>query len=55
MTVYDLNRDQLAQLKQQYLIERSSTFTDDGQEVDAVIPAYYADKFDDFVVERKSI
>ena len=47
MHVYNANK--------QYLIERSSTFTDDGQEVDAVIPAYYADKFNDFVVERKSI
>ena len=33
----------------QYVIERSSTFTDDGQEVDAVIPAYYAEKFTDFI------
>ena len=47
MHVYNANK--------QYLIERSSTFTDDGQEVDAVIPAYYADKFNDFVVERKTI
>lgn len=47
MHVYNANK--------QYLIERSSTFTDDGQEVDAVIPAYYADKFNDFVVEQKSI
>ena len=47
MHVYNANK--------QYLIERSSTFTDDGQEVDAVIPAYYEDRFNDFVVERKTI
>ena len=41
MHVYNANK--------QYLIERSSAFTDDGQEVDAVIPAYYADKFTDFI------
>lgn len=39
----------------QFLIERSSTFTDDGQNIDAVIPSYYADKFTDFIIERKSI
>ena len=47
MHVYNANK--------QYLIERSSTFTDDGQNVDAVIPAYYADKFEKFIIERKSI
>ena len=47
MHVYNANK--------QYLIERSSTFTDDGQNVDAVIPAYYADKFENFIIERKSI
>ncbi len=47
MHVYNANK--------QYLIERSSTFTDDGQEVNAVIPAYYEDRFNDFVVERKTI
>ena len=41
MHVYNANK--------QYLIERNSAFTDDGQEVDAVIPAYYADKFTDFI------
>ena len=41
MHVYNANK--------QYVIERSSTFTDDGQEVDAVIPAYYAEKFTDFI------
>ena len=39
----------------QYLIERSATFTDDGQNVDAVIPAYYAEKFNDFIIERKNV
>ena len=39
----------------QHLIERSSTFTDDGQMVDAVVPAYYAEKFNDFIIEQKSI
>ena len=38
----------------QFLIERSFSFTDDGQEVDAVIPTYYADKFMDFIkIEEK--
>ena len=47
MHVYNANK--------QYLIERSSAFTDNGQEVDAVIPAYYADKFTDFIVERNNV
>ena len=47
MHVYNANK--------QYLIERSTTFTDDGQNIDAVIPSYYADKFTDFIIERKSI
>lgn len=47
MHVYNANK--------QFLIERSSTFTDDGQNIDAVIPSYYADKFADFIIERKSI
>ncbi len=33
------------------LTERSSTFTDNGQEIRAVIPARYAEKFNDFIVE----
>ena len=41
MHVYNANK--------QYLIERNSVFTDDGQEVDVVIPAYYAEKFTDFI------
>jgi GTP-binding protein HflX len=45
--VYNVNK--------QYLIERSATFTDDGQNVDAVIPTYYADKFKEFIVEEKKI
>jgi 50S ribosomal subunit-associated GTPase HflX len=36
----------------QLLIERHSKFTDDGQEIDAVIPSYYADKFHDFIVKN---
>ena len=47
MHVYNANK--------QYLMERSSTFTDDGQAVEAVIPSYYTNKFEDFIVERKSI
>ncbi len=47
MHVYNANK--------QYLIERSATFTDDGQNVDAVIPTYYADKFKEFIVEEKKI
>lgn len=37
------------------LTERSSTYTDDGLSVDAVIPAKYADKFLAFVTKRKNI
>ena len=44
MHVYNANK--------QYLIERSSTFTDDGQEVDAVIPTYHADKLKKFIVNE---
>ncbi len=44
MHVYNANK--------QYLIERCSTFTDDGQEVDAVLPAYYAEKFKDFIGDK---
>ncbi len=34
-----------------YLIERSSSYTDEGQEIFAVIPARYADKCNHFIVE----
>ena len=37
------------------LVERSSSFTDDGQNFDAIIPTRYVDKFIDFIVERKNI
>ena len=33
------------------IVERSSSFTDNGQIVEAVIPAIYADKFNIFIVE----
>ncbi len=33
------------------LIERSSFFVDEGQEISAVIPARYAEKFNDFITE----
>ena len=33
------------------LIERSSKFTDDGQEITAVIPAMYAEQFTPFIIE----
>ncbi len=33
------------------LTERGSSFTDDGQQIQAVIPARYAEKFNDFIVE----
>ena len=39
----------------QLLTERDVTFLDDGQTVDAVIPTRYADKFADFIIERKSV
>ncbi len=44
MHIYNANK--------QYLIERSSTFTDDGQAVEAVIPTYYADKLKKFIVNE---
>jgi len=47
MHVYNANK--------QYIIERSSTFTDDGQILDAVIPSFYTNKFENFIVERKGI
>ena len=37
------------------LVERSSSFTDDGQSFDVIIPTRYVDKFIDFIVERNSI
>lgn len=36
------------------IIERSSTFTDDGQEISAVIPSMYAEQFTSFIVEYKN-
>ncbi len=33
------------------LTERNSCFSDEGQEIQAVIPARYAEKFNDFIVE----
>ena len=33
------------------ITERSASFTDEGQEINAVIPARYAEKFHEFVVE----
>ena len=37
----------------QYLIERNSQFTDDGQTVYAVIPAMYAEMFTKYVIKRR--
>ena len=36
------------------IIERSSSFTDDGQQVRAVIPAMYAEQFTPFIVEYEN-
>ena len=47
MHIYNANK--------QLLTERRSEFNDDGQIVEAVIPSHYADKFTDFVIERKTI
>lgn len=33
------------------LVERNSTFTDNGQEISAIIPTMYAEKFTPFIVE----
>ena len=38
-----------------YLTERASSFTDDGQTIDCVIPTRYADKFSKFIVKRTEI
>ena len=37
------------------LTERSIEFTDNGQKVDVIIPSQYANKFTEFIVERKKI
>ena len=47
MHVYNANK--------QLLNERHSSFTDYGQDVEATIPARYADKFMDFIIERHTI
>lgn len=33
------------------LVERSSSFDDDGQKIQAVIPAHYAENFNEFIIE----
>ncbi len=38
-----------------YVTERNLTFTDDGQNIDAVIPARYIDKVQPFIVEKKTM
>ena len=47
MHVYNANK--------QLLKERRSEFTDEGQRIDAVIPSRYAEKFIEFIVERKTL
>ncbi|MBQ7770887.1 MAG: GTPase HflX [Clostridia bacterium] len=37
------------------ITERNTAFTDDGQTIDAVIPARYADKFTEFIIKRTEI
>lgn len=37
------------------LTERSVNFTDHGQTIDVVIPAQYASKFTEFIIEKKNI
>lgn len=37
------------------ITERTSAFSDDGQTIDAVIPARYAEKFTEFVINRTEI
>lgn len=37
------------------ITERKSSFTDNGQTIDAVIPAHYADKFTQFIVKKTEI
>ena len=37
------------------ITERNTAFTDDGQTIDAVIPARYADKFTKFIIKRTEI
>ena len=38
-----------------FLTERTSSFTDDGQTIDCVIPTRYADKFSKFIIKRTQI
>ena len=45
---------EFAQLKP-LITERTSAFSDDGQTIDAVIPARYAEKFTEFVINRTEI
>ena len=37
------------------ITERNTAFTEDGQTIDAVIPARYADKFTEFIIKRTEI
>ena len=37
------------------ITERNTAFTDDGQTIDAVIPARYADKFTEFIIKTTEI
>lgn len=37
------------------LTERNTSFSDDGQTIDAVIPARYADKFTEYIIRRTEI
>ena len=37
------------------ITERTSSFTDDGQTVDAVIPVRYVDKFTEFIIKRTEV
>ena len=37
------------------LTEKRSTFTDFGQEIEVVIPTYYVEKFNEFIINRTKI
>lgn len=41
--------------KKKYLTERTTTYDDDGQLLDVVIPACHAEKFTEYIIERISI
>jgi 50S ribosomal subunit-associated GTPase HflX len=46
--------NEYAEIKR-YITERSIHYTDDGQEIEAVVPTYYAKKATPFIVKKHKI